>query len=84
VLDAFAIADLVVFAGGSAVTVLAVARQTGWAPLAASATAGGAAYATIWLIGWVLLGGHGWIGVPPMVAATSATTAVAVAISRRR
>lgn len=78
VLDAFLVADLVVLVGGSAMAAIGLARRRSWAPPATAAVSGGAAYATLYLAGWVLLGGHGWVGLVPMVAATTLTATVAV------
>ena len=83
VLDAFLVADLVVFVGGSLVTAVALARRSASAGLAAAVTAGGAAYATLYLAAWVVGGGHGWIGLVPMTVATVVTLTIAVA-SRTR
>lgn len=77
VLDAFLVADLVVFAGGSAVTAWMLVRRTASSPRAAALTAGGAAYATLYLAAWVVAGGHGWMGLVPMTAATTVTATIA-------
>jgi hypothetical protein len=76
VLDAFLLGDLVLLAGGSAVAaVLRRGRVVG------AVVAGGWAASTLTLAGWVLTGGHGWIGLPPMVAGT-VLTAWATAVRR--
>lgn len=82
VLDAFLVGDLVVFVGGSALAALALVRRWPWARTAVAVTAGGAAYATLYLVGWVAAGGDGWIGIAPMAAATLTTGTIAVTTER--
>jgi len=84
VLDAFVVADLIVFVGGSVVAGIMIARRSAVASLATAATAGGAAYATLYLAAWVIAGGHGWLGLVPMTAATVITTAIALWVSAER
>lgn len=77
VLSAFVLADLVVAAGGAALGALAVARGWSVASSVLAWTAGGWAYATLLLAGWVLLGGGGAVGLLPMVTATGIVSVLA-------
>jgi hypothetical protein len=81
-LDAFVLADLAIFVGGSAASAVLVWRSSSAAPLVVAFTAGGTAYATLYLLAWVLGGGTGGAGLVPMVLATAATTAIAVGVRR--
>lgn len=90
VLDAYRPSDLVILAGGSAVAAVllgrsgsAAGRAAGAARAATLVVAGGWATTTLTLAGWVLAGGHGWMGLPPMVAGTALTIAVAVTTRER-
>ena len=78
VLSAFVLGDLVVLAIGSVVAGMALLRRARWATTAVAWVAGGCAYSTLYLAAWVALGGRGAIGLVPMVAATAATTFIAV------
>src|SRR5258706_12796814 len=60
VLDAFFLGDVVVLAGGSLVACIALARAWPRASMVVVAVAGGAAYATLYLATWIVIGGHGW------------------------
>ena len=84
VLDTFLVADLVVFVAGSLVASWALAGAWRSAPTLVAVVAGGAAYATLYLVGWVALGGDGATGIAPMVAATTVTSTIAVAAWRAR
>ena len=77
VLDSFLLADLVLLVAGSAFAAWATARGDRRAPVVVAAVAGASASATLYLVAWVLDGGHGWSGIPPMVAATVVTAAIA-------
>jgi len=77
-LDAFFFADVVMFIGGSASSAIAIVRRWSTAPLLTAFTAGGTAYATLHLAGWVLLERSGAVGMVPMAAATVLTSAIAV------
>lgn len=77
-LDAFLFADLVVFIGGSAAGAWLVVRRSRWASLATAFTAGGTAYATLYLLGWVVFEGTAAAGLVPMVMAMIITTVIAV------
>ena len=76
-LNAFVAADLAVFVMGSALGAWGMAHRAGWAPMVVAGTAGGAAYATLYLASWVSHGGAGLLGVVPMVGATVVTSAIA-------
>jgi hypothetical protein len=77
VLDAFFVADAVIFIGGSAVSAWAVRRRATWAAAVLLFTAGGTAYATLYLAQWVAVSGTGAAGLVPMAMATALTTAIA-------
>ena len=77
VLSAFVLADLLVVVAGSAVAALALARSWSWASSCVALVAGGLAYATLYLVTWTALGGHGVSGLVPMIAATVLTSVVA-------
>ena len=78
VLSAFVVGDVVVLAVGSALAAVALGRDLPWARSCVAWVAGGCAYSTLYLAAWVGLGGRGAVGLLPMVAATLATTAIAV------
>ena len=77
-LDAFLLADAVVFVGGSLVAAITIWRRSPWAGTVTALTAGGVAYATLYLAGWVVLEGSAATGLVPMGIATVATTAIAL------
>ena len=79
VLDAFLIADATVFIGGSVVSAWAIRTRWRWQTVVAAATAGGLAYATLLLASWVAFEGSRAAGLVPMLLATGATTAIAIA-----
>ena len=78
VLSAFVLGDVVVLAVGSIVAALALLRQARSASQWVAGVAGGCTYSTLYLAAWVALGGDGAIGLVPMVAATVATSVIAV------
>jgi hypothetical protein len=65
-LDSFLFGDFVILFVLSAVA--AVALMRGWRSRRALAAlvAGGSAYATLYIIAWVVFGGHGWMGAVAM------------------
>jgi hypothetical protein len=69
VLDAFLLGDLVLLAAGSAVAAAVLGRNR----VVGAVVAGGWAASTLTLAGWVLAGGHGWLGLPPMIVGTALT-----------
>ena len=71
VLDAFLVPDLVILAAASAVAAVALWREWRSAVVLAAVVTGGSAYATLYLAGWVILGGHGWMGVAAMSVETA-------------
>ena len=77
-LNAFFVADLTLFIGGSALSAFAIAQRRTWAPAVVTFTAGGITYATLYLAQWVTLGGSGSVGLIPMVVATVVTCFIAV------
>jgi hypothetical protein len=77
-LDAYLLADLALFVGGSVAAAAAIWRRSPWATVVASFTAGAVAYATLHLLGWVVLEGTAAIGLVPMAAALVASTAIAL------
>ena len=78
VLDAFLLPDLLVLVVGSVAGATAIARGSSWAPRVVAFTAGGCAYATLFLVLWVAGGGDGWVGIVPMALATVVTAAIAM------
>lgn len=76
-LNAFLLADFIVAIGGAGLAAVAVSRRWRWAPVFVAWTAGGWAYVTLYLVGWVAFGGGGAAGIPPMLAGTAVITAVA-------
>jgi hypothetical protein len=77
-LDAFLLADLAVFIGGSAASALTIWTGSRWAVTVTSFTAGGLVYATLYLVAWVVFEGSAAAGVAPMVVASAVTGAIAV------
>jgi hypothetical protein len=71
VLGSFLVADLVLLGVVSAVAAVAILRRWPAARAVAGVAAGGSAYATLYIIGWVLLGGHGWMGAVAMSIETA-------------
>jgi hypothetical protein len=85
VLSSFLIADLVLIAGGSLIAAAALWRRAGWAAWAAMAVAGAVAYATLYLVAWIVNGGDGWLGLVSMwVATLGSGGAAAVAAAQAR
>lgn len=81
-LDAFLVADLVVFVAGSLASAWAISRRSRRAGFFTAFTAGGVAYATLYLLSWVALEETGTAGVAPMVAALVASTVIALDTSK--
>lgn len=50
----------------------------------AALVTGGSAYATLYLAGWVIRGGHGWFGVTAMSIETAIMAVLLVALVRER
>ena len=71
VLDAFLPSDLVLLAGGSLLAAVRPGRGV------TAVVAGAWAASTLILAGWVLAGGHGWIGLPPMIVGTAVVASAA-------
>jgi len=76
-LDAFLLSDALLFVVGSALGAWGIARSARWARGAVIAVAGGAGYASLYLVAWVLQGGSGGVGLVAMVPATVVTALVA-------
>ena len=83
-LDAFFFADLVILFAASVVAALAILRRWPSAPVWAAGVTGGSAYATLYLAGWVIRGGHGWFGVAAMSIETAIMAVFVVALTRAR
>ena len=83
-LDAFFLADMAILFFVSAVAALAILRRWPSATVLAAMVTGGSAYATLYLAGWVLRGGHGWMGVAAMTAETAIMGGLLVALMRER
>jgi hypothetical protein len=77
-LDAFLVADAAIFIGGSALGAWSLHRGARWATPVLFFTAGGTAYATLYLAEWVALRGDGALGLAPMIVAAAVTAAIAV------
>jgi hypothetical protein len=82
VLSAFVIADLLVVAVGAIVAGTAVARSWPRRVLLVGITFGGWAYVTLYVLGWVVLGGDGLLDLVLMVPPTVAIGVVALRQSR--
>lgn len=77
-LDAFLVADMVIFVGGSGLSSWLLWRRSPRARTVVAFTAGGVAYATLYLVAWVAFERTAAVGLVPMVVALVATTAIAV------
>jgi hypothetical protein len=82
VLSAFVIADVSVVAVGAIVAGIAVARSWPRRVLLLGITFGGWAYVTLYVLGWVLLGGDGLLDLLLMVPPTVAIGVVALRQAR--
>jgi hypothetical protein len=83
-LDAFFVPDMVILFVASAVAAVAIVRRWPSAHVLAALVTGGSAYATLYLAGWVLRGGHGWMGVFAMTVETAIMGALLIALMRER
>lgn len=81
VLDAFLVADLFVFIGGSAAAAIALHRQVPSAAAICWFVAGGVVSATVLLVALAATHGGGAVGIVPMAAASIITTAIAATAS---
>jgi hypothetical protein len=77
-LNAFLIADGVVFVAGSVAAAATIWWTSRWASVVTAFTAGGVAYATLSLWGWVVLAGSSATGLVPMTISMVATTLIAI------
>jgi hypothetical protein len=82
VLDVYLLADLCMLAIGSAVVAWGVRSGRSWAALLTAGVAGGLAYATLTLVGWLTRGGGGIVGAGVMVAATLVTATIAATLQQ--
>ena len=82
VLDAYLVGDLVVIAAGSALSAWAVRARRRGAALVVAGVAGGLAYATLTLLGWVARGDGRLVGPGLMLAAAVVTAAIAARVDR--
>jgi protein-S-isoprenylcysteine O-methyltransferase Ste14 len=80
-LHAFAAADLLLLALGSALAALLLARRNPWALPLVWLVAGAIDYATIYTIGWAWLANGGWLGVVLMAPAALLTTIFALLVA---
>ena len=71
VLDAFIFPDTVLLFAISGLAAIGLVRGWRSALVLAALTTGGSAYVTLYLAGWVLQGGHGWMGVAAMTIETA-------------
>ena len=83
-LDAFFVPDMVILFAASAVAALAILRRWPSATVLAALVTGGSAYATLYLAGWVVRGGHGWMGVTAMSIETAIMAVLLWALVRER
>ena len=83
-LDAFFFPDMVILFAASAIAAIALWRQWSSATVLAAVVTGGSAYATLYLAGWVIRGGHGWMGVAAMTIETAIMVGLLVALMRER
>jgi hypothetical protein len=70
-LDAFFFPDMVILFVASAIAAGAILRRWRSANVLAALVTGGSTYATLYLAGWVIRGGHGWLGVVAMSVETT-------------
>lgn len=68
-LSAFALPDVAVIVGGSAIAAYGVHTARPWARTLLAAVTGAVVYATLWCLGAVLATGAGWLGVALMLPA---------------
>jgi hypothetical protein len=71
VLDSFLLGDLLLLGVVSFAAAVALLREWRAATALAGVVTGASAYATLYLAGWVLRGGHGWMGVAAMTIETA-------------
>lgn len=83
-LDAFFFPDMVILFAASAIAAIAILRRWPSANVLAALVTGGSAYATLYLAGWALRGGHGWMGVVAMSVETAIMVVLLWALVRER
>ena len=74
----FALSDLVLFVGGSAVAGIAVLSRRRWAPAAAWLVVGATVYAALWCVSATLMRSASPVGAIAMLLASGASTVAAV------
>jgi hypothetical protein len=84
VLNGFFLPDMVLLAVVSFAAAIALLRGWRGAIALAAVTTGGNAYAALYLAGWVIRGGHGWIGVVAMTIEAGIMVALIIALVRAR
>ena len=84
VLNGFFLPDMVILGAVSFVAAVAILRSWRSATALAGITTGGSAYASLYLAGWVIRGGHGWFGVVAMSIETAVMVACVMALTRAR
>jgi hypothetical protein len=82
VLNGFFLPDMVLLSIVSLIAAVALLRQWRGAIVMAAVTTGGNAYAALYLAGWVIRGGHGWIGVVAMTIEAGIMVALVIALVR--
>lgn len=82
VLTAFIVPDSVILFVASAAAAVALVRGWRWAHVLVASVTGGSAYATLYLAGWVIDGGHGWLGVAAMSVETAVMAGLTIALVR--
>lgn len=82
VLNGFLLPDLVLLGVASFVAAVGLQRRWRGATVLAALTSGGSGYATLYIISWVVTGGHGWMGAVAMSIETGVMVALVVALVR--
>ena len=82
VLDGFFLPDMVLLGAVSFVAAVALYRRWRGAAVLTALTTGGSAYVTLYIIGWVIRGGHGWMGAVAMSIETGVMVALVIALAR--
>jgi hypothetical protein len=82
ILNSFLLPDAVLLTVVSGIAAVAIVRGSRWAVALAAGVSGASAYATLLIAGWVIAGGHGWIGVLAMSLETAVMVVLTIALGR--